>query len=408
MTRNLMHRSARPIFTNLIFIFSFLIVSAGWLRAQISGYVLTDSVLSDVPIRQIIYADINADGSPDVLSLVKGINRVYIYLTDGKGKFIQYDFFETRLIPVAFCMVRANSDIYPDLAILSRSGQIQLMLNKHSRGFTEGWGYQTGVMTSDIKATDLDQDGNEDLIIAEASENKLHIIWGNNETSDRETSGIITSLIPQKLAIDDYNQDGKPDILLRAEKTTVHLNKGERQFGVGNIIKTSFRDRNRAVHTTDNQDTNRQVYLHPAEKTIWLLTSRNQVANSSRNILLSDQTETDRNASTMLESYLYYASGKTELQPQAIDTLNRIASILYSNPKARLIVSSHTDSDDSFSANLHLSALRTQQVIQYLQQKGIDTQRLIGRAYGEVLPLAPNTSNANKQQNRRTELIIVK
>jgi len=77
--------------------------------------------------------------------------------------------------------------------------------------------------------------------------------------------------------------------------------------------------------------------------------------------------------------------------------------------KGRAItIKGHTDSDGSEAYNLTLSVNRAQSVKEYLvQNAGITADRMEVVGYGEVLPLVPNTSAANKQLNRRVEVEAV-
>ncbi|RYY44406.1 MAG: OmpA family protein [Chitinophagaceae bacterium] len=61
----------------------------------------------------------------------------------------------------------------------------------------------------------------------------------------------------------------------------------------------------------------------------------------------------------------------------------------------------------SAADNLVLSNNRAKAVIAYLQEKGIDIKRLSSKGFGASKPVADNSSEAGKAQNRRTELNIV-
>jgi outer membrane protein OmpA-like peptidoglycan-associated protein len=57
--------------------------------------------------------------------------------------------------------------------------------------------------------------------------------------------------------------------------------------------------------------------------------------------------------------------------------------------------------------NLLLSVNRVKSVVAYLQSKGIDPKRLSGKGFGEANPIAPNTTEEGRAQNRRTELSVL-
>jgi outer membrane protein OmpA-like peptidoglycan-associated protein len=47
-------------------------------------------------------------------------------------------------------------------------------------------------------------------------------------------------------------------------------------------------------------------------------------------------------------------------------------------------------------------------VVNYLVSKGIESQRLIARGYGESQPIADNETEEGRAANRRVEMKIVK
>lgn len=61
-----------------------------------------------------------------------------------------------------------------------------------------------------------------------------------------------------------------------------------------------------------------------------------------------------------------------------------------------------------YYSNRELSAARALQVLQFLsREKLIAPERLSASAYGDSLPLAPNTTPENRAQNRRVEIRLV-
>jgi len=54
-----------------------------------------------------------------------------------------------------------------------------------------------------------------------------------------------------------------------------------------------------------------------------------------------------------------------------------------------------------------LSQGRVNNVKRALMQEGIDKDRIKAVGYGETKPLVPNTTEENKQKNRRVEIIVV-
>lgn len=93
--------------------------------------------------------------------------------------------------------------------------------------------------------------------------------------------------------------------------------------------------------------------------------------------------------------------------PASHAVLDAALKVLTSTPSiGKVRVEGHTDSDGSAALNLALSEKRAKSVIAWLVSKGIDAKRLHGVGCASKDPLVPNTSAANKQQNRRTEFDV--
>jgi outer membrane protein OmpA-like peptidoglycan-associated protein len=83
--------------------------------------------------------------------------------------------------------------------------------------------------------------------------------------------------------------------------------------------------------------------------------------------------------------------------------LREIELLLKECDKYSYVIIAHTDSDGDPEYNKKLSAKRAEAVKIYLTNKGIDASRLITIPYGSSMPIAPNTTDANKAKNRRIE-----
>jgi outer membrane protein OmpA-like peptidoglycan-associated protein len=72
----------------------------------------------------------------------------------------------------------------------------------------------------------------------------------------------------------------------------------------------------------------------------------------------------------------------------------------------KIEISGHTDNTGSATINESLSQSRADAVVQYLTSKGIAANRLTSKGYGSSKPVATNTTDDGRQQNRRTEFEI--
>ena len=74
-------------------------------------------------------------------------------------------------------------------------------------------------------------------------------------------------------------------------------------------------------------------------------------------------------------------------------------------------IDGHTDSDpikvSDWDSNWRLSYARARAVQKVLIEAGVPEERTFVAAFGEFSSRAPNDSAANKQKNRRVELVLL-
>ena len=110
---------------------------------------------------------------------------------------------------------------------------------------------------------------------------------------------------------------------------------------------------------------------------------------------------------TIVLNNVFFDVNKATLRKESEIELDKLVDILTKNPKIKIEVSGHTDSDGETQANLTLSDARAHAVKDYLIAKGISADRIIYVGHGEDKPVAPNDTPENKQLNRRTEIKIL-
>ena len=74
--------------------------------------------------------------------------------------------------------------------------------------------------------------------------------------------------------------------------------------------------------------------------------------------------------------------------------------------KTMLVIAGHTDDTGPYQYNMNLSMARADAVKNYLMAQNVQSVRLETQGYGPNYPAVPNTSDANRAQNRRVEIHI--
>jgi len=104
---------------------------------------------------------------------------------------------------------------------------------------------------------------------------------------------------------------------------------------------------------------------------------------------------------------IFFDFDKATIRPESANELDRLIKLLTDNPTLKIELGSHTDSKGSDEYNQKLSQSRSQSVVNYLIGKGISTDRLVAKGYGETMPVATNDTEAGRQENRRTDFKIL-
>ncbi|NTU43302.1 MAG: OmpA family protein, partial [Nitrospirales bacterium] len=105
--------------------------------------------------------------------------------------------------------------------------------------------------------------------------------------------------------------------------------------------------------------------------------------------------------------HLDFDIDKADIKPQFHDDIARVGDFMKKYPETTATIEGHTDNVASPEYNMALSQRRAESVVNYLADTfGIDRSRLRAQGYGLTRPIADNSTDEGKQQNRRIESII--
>lgn len=115
--------------------------------------------------------------------------------------------------------------------------------------------------------------------------------------------------------------------------------------------------------------------------------------------------KTDRGMVMTLGDVLF-ETGKADLMPGAMNTINRLAQFMRQYTDKTLQIEGHTDSIGSASFNLRLSEDRANAVRSALLAEGVSNSRMETTGFGLGKPVATNATAEGRQRNRRVEIVI--
>ena len=107
-------------------------------------------------------------------------------------------------------------------------------------------------------------------------------------------------------------------------------------------------------------------------------------------------------------STLYFDLDKADLRPETKAELDKLVQTLSASEEYNIVVGGHACNLGTNKHNMELSERRAQAVVKYLLSKGVNNAYVGSNNYGEEKPAVPNTSEKNRQKNRRVEWEVAK
>lgn len=105
---------------------------------------------------------------------------------------------------------------------------------------------------------------------------------------------------------------------------------------------------------------------------------------------------------------IYFNVSRFELRAESYPELDRLVTLMQSNPTMNIRLEGHTDTVGEFDANVELSRNRVNEVKKYLVSKGISAGRIDTVGYGPSRPINTNRTLKERPENRRVEMVITK
>lgn len=113
------------------------------------------------------------------------------------------------------------------------------------------------------------------------------------------------------------------------------------------------------------------------------------------------------NLRLIMPGNITFQTDSYNLRSDFYPVLNSVGEVVAKYADTSLKVSGHTDSTGSRSYNQTLSERRAGSVADYLATRGVDRSRMLVQGVGQDQPIADNSSDQGRAQNRRVELQIL-
>jgi OOP family OmpA-OmpF porin len=103
---------------------------------------------------------------------------------------------------------------------------------------------------------------------------------------------------------------------------------------------------------------------------------------------------------------LYFDTDQAQIKPESKAQLDAMSKLLNTNPALEVYIVGHTDNQGQFAHNAELSQKRAEAVVQALTSTyHVSPARLTAKGIASLSPVASNSDDAGRAQNRRVELV---
>ena len=106
---------------------------------------------------------------------------------------------------------------------------------------------------------------------------------------------------------------------------------------------------------------------------------------------------------TIVLKNIYFEHDQSTLLPASFPQLDELVKLMDNSPAMQIQIGGHTDLTGKAAYNLKLSQARAERVATYLEEKGIESERMKTKGFGESFPI----STDHNATNRRVELRIL-
>lgn len=258
--------------------------------------------------------------------------------------------------------------------------------------------YENGALLEDIK-TDASK-GNFTAKLKSGKKYEFEVSSENCITqkiivdiAEKETNKTVNINLVHNAVITSNVTDNKTN-----EQISYNLNI----YKEGNLIKTS------------SENSFSKIYLEKGSKYTFEYKAADYLTHKEDIDLTSGKTEITKNIKLekiSKESFslgtIEFKTGTAELTDVSFETLDKLVLLMQQNPELSVEIGGHTDDVGANQVNQSISEKRAKACLAYVISKGINSNRIIAKGYGESKPLVPNDSPENKAKNRRVEFKFI-
>ena len=203
----------------------------------------------------------------------------------------------------------------------------------------------------------------------------------------------------QKGLVNNFNW-----IKLEGEYTAVG---GERYITIGNFVKNTKRDMYR-MNRSKLFILFHESYYFVDDVYVGLKVDSTKLPKFKPVVIKKDTTKSNLKTGDIVQlKSIFFETAKSELVDDSYPELDKLVDVLEKNPTMEIQINGHTDNQGNDDNNQKLSEARAKAVFDYLIEKGVGNE-IDFKGYGSTKPIASNSTEDGRKQNRRVEFEILK
>ena len=164
---------------------------------------------------QVVVADLNGDGIPDILTANRPESSVSVLLGNSDGSFQTKETYPTGEGPISVAVADLTGDGVPDVLTANyESGTVSVLLGNGNGTFKPYFNLPAGSDPYDVKVADLRGDGNEDIIVTNKNNNDVGVFLGNGNGTFPPMVTYPVASGPYEVVVEDLTGNGIPDLVV--------------------------------------------------------------------------------------------------------------------------------------------------------------------------------------------------
>jgi len=110
--------------------------------------------------------------------------------------------------------------------------------------------------------------------------------------------------------------------------------------------------------------------------------------------------------SLLLNEKVHFDKNRFNIKDSSYELLDKLIDISKECSESKIVIEGYTDTRGSIKINRKISLKRANAVKSYFIKGGISSERLKAIGYGEIKPIATNSTAKGREKNRRIEIHI--